>query len=191
MDRWTEIRRRVHNRHRMRVRLIAFVALAGLVGSAPVRAQSPPRRDTPTFLLGVEGQYGAPQGGAGGLAFFIPIEKWHCEDGLCGGHGIQVRTRAGTSGWQVASGPVLMAFPLWADLLLTCTRTAATPRGASPDSTYLGVEGGFAFPVYAVHKRFLSVRPSIGIAHRVEGPAEQERTTFTWSIGAHFVWPIF
>ena len=111
---------------------------------------------------------------------------------MCGGRGIEVQAGAGAGGGRLAGGPVLTAFPLWFDLLATVTGTSANPRGASPDSTYVGVEGGFAFPVYAFRrKRFMSLRPSIGVAHQVAGPAGLERTTFTWSLGAHVLWPKF
>ena len=147
--------------------------------------------DQPAFVLGVEGKYGAPLRAAGGVELFLPVEKWHCEDGLCGGTGIEVQATAGAGGWRVAGGPVGMAFPFWLDVLATVTGTSAMPRGASPDSTYVGVEGGFAFPVYGVRNRFVHVRPSIGIAHRVKGPEGPEATTMTWSIGVHVLLPKF
>ena len=174
-----------------RALIILMVFLASLVNSAPVMAQSSPNRDMPIFLFGIEGRYGAPQRTGAGAELFLPIQKWHCEDGLCGGHGVEVQASAAMGGWRLAGGPVLMAYPLWVDLLLTLTHTSATPRGASPNANYIGVEGGLAFPVFANRKRYISIRPSIGVAHNVDGAAGPEQTTFNWSIGVHYLWPKF
>ena len=84
-----------------------------------------------------------------------------------------------------------MAFPFWADLLLTATHTSAMPDSANPDVNYIGFEGGLAFPVFATRKGYVSVRPSIGVAHQVGGGTGPQQTTFNWSIGVHCVWPKF
>ena len=187
---------RRHARNQRPLVRMVFLVLAGLAPAASALAQSntPPTKSAPAqpiFILGVEAKYGAPQRTAAGVALFLPMQQWHCGDGLCGGRGIEVQASTGAGGWRLAGGPVEMAFPIWLDLLISLTGTSDAPRGATADSTYLGVEAGFAFPVYAVRKRYVSVRPSIGIAHRVNGPAGPEETTFTWSIGAHVLWPKF
>jgi len=79
-----------------------------------------------------------------------------------------------------------MAFPFWFDLLAMFTRTSMAPD-ASPESSYVGVAAGLAFPIYAHNKQFLSLRPSIGVARRLDG----DQTTFTWSVGVNYVWPKF
>jgi hypothetical protein len=185
-----ENRGRVRGSSRTSIMSMAF--LAGLAHSTPVLAQSPPTRDTPVFLVGIEGRYGSPQRAGAGAELFLPVQKWHCEDGLCGGQAVEVQASAAMGGWRLAGGPAMVAYPLWFDALLTWTQTSATPRGASPDSKYVGVEGGFAFPVSSIrHKRYLHVRSAIGVAHRVDGAAGPDQTTFNWSIGVHYVWPKF
>ena len=102
-----------------------------------------------------------------------------------------MQASAATGGWQVAAGPVLMAFPFWFDLLAMFTRTSMGSGGAIPESRYVGVAGGLAFPIYAHNKQYLSLRPSIGVARRVDGPSAPDQTTFTWSVGVNYVWPNF
>ena len=171
--------------------MLAVCFAASLADVTPALAQASPSRDTPILLLGFEGRYGAPERAGAGVELFLPIQKWHCEDGLCGGHGVEVQASTSIGGWRVGGGPVLMAYPLWFDLLLTLTRTSSAPRGANPESNYVGVEGGFAFPVYANRKRYVTLRPSLGVARRVDGVAGPEQTTFIWSVGVHYVWPKF
>ena len=122
-----QVWRRAHPRNR-RPLVRTFLVLASLAHSTPTLAQSKtpatrPVNDQPAFVLGVEGKYGAPQRAAGGVDLFLPVEKWHCEDGLCGGTGIEVQATAGAGGWRVAGGPVGMAFPFWLDVLATLTGT--------------------------------------------------------------------
>jgi hypothetical protein len=53
-------------------------------------------------------------------------------------------------------------------------------------AAYLGGEVGLGFPVWAFPgERLVTVRPSIGVAHRIRGPAGPHSTIFTWSVGAH------
>src|SRR5436190_121796 len=94
----------------------AFLVLAAAgtaqAQSAPTAAATP---DNPRFLLGVSGQYGAPQRWGAGVDSFLPIAAWHCEDGLCGGRALEAQLRAGAGAWGIAGGPALMAYPLWFD----------------------------------------------------------------------------
>src|SRR5436853_6563955 len=71
--------------------MLAVCFTASLADVTPVLAQASPSRDTPIFLLGFEGQYGAPQRTGAGVELFLPVQKWHCGDGLCGGHGVEVQ----------------------------------------------------------------------------------------------------
>ena len=97
---------------------------------------------------------------------------------------------AGIGGWRVAAGATAIGFPFWTDALVTLTRTGSVPRRATPESTYLGAEGGFAFPVSVVGQSVVTVRPSVGFARRLDGVGPgSERTTFTWSVGVCLILP--
>ena len=168
-----------------------LVFLASLACATSAVAQTSTNVETPKALLGIEGKYGALQRAGAGVELFLPVQKWHCGDGLCGGRGIEVQASAATGGWQVAAGPVLMAFPFWFDLLAMFTRTSMAPGVASPESSYVGVAAGLAFPIYTHNNQFLSLRPSIGVARRIDGLSGPDQTTFTWSVGVNYVWPKF
>jgi hypothetical protein len=140
-------------------------------------------------------QYGAPQRLTGGLSVLFPIGKTsRGELTAVGARGIELQASGGDGGWRVAAGPFFAAFPLWTlDVLLTVTRTTADPRGALPESTYVGVEAGMWAYVWTFESKscfgncrhvLLMFKPSIGFAHRVDGPAGLKRTMFTWSTGA-------
>ena len=111
-----------------------------------------------------------------------------------GARGIELQASGGDGGWRVAAGPFLANLPLWtADVLLTVTRTTADTRSALPESTYVGVEAGIRAFVWRFGRKscsdncrhvLLMFKPSIGFAHRVDGPAGPKRTMFTWSTGA-------
>jgi len=183
----------------MRRRISTAIATSGvLVGwiglnSAPIAAQRASQAafsNTPAFLLDAEGGVGAPQRAGVGVALILPVEKWTCEDGFCGGRNLEIAANGGAGGWRVGGGLALIGYPFRSDLLFTVSRTSSSPRGASSDSTYAGIEGGFAFPVYPVGKRsFINVRPAIGVAHRVTGPGGRHATAFTWSVGVGVLWP--
>ena len=120
----------------------------------------------------------------------FPIGKTRREEGALVTGGIELQGSAGRGGWRAAAGPFRAGLPwLWTDLLLTATRTRDNPRGAFPESTYVGVEAGIALitPLneYVSHRFGVMFKPSIGFAHRLDGPAGLERTMFTWSVGAH------
>jgi hypothetical protein len=140
-------------------------------------------------------QYGAPQRLTGGLAVLFPIgEVGRGELTGFGARAIELQASGGDDGWRLAAGPVLVNLPLWtADVLLTVTRTTADARGALPESTYVGVEAGVRAYVWSFGSKscssnclqiYLMFKPSIGFAHRVDGPAGPKRTVFTWSTGA-------
>ena len=153
------------------------------------------RRDrTPRFIVGVLGGYGKVQRTSGGAQLFIPLERWRCGDGICGGAHVELLATAGQGGWRIAAGFAPVGFPFWQDVLVTVTRTRSDPRGASPQSTYVGLDAGFSFPmgVWGVREaRFAGVRPSIGVARRVQESTAPQRTIFTWGIGAHILWRKF
>jgi len=141
-------------------------------------------------------EYGAPQRRTGGLSVLFPIGK--IERGeltLHSARGIELQASGGDGGWRVAVGPFSTNLPWWtADVLLTVTRTTADARGALPESTYVGVEAGLRTFAWVFGSKscggdnclrvLLMFKPSIGVAHRVDGPAGPKRTMFTWSTGA-------
>jgi len=176
----------------MRVRgLRVALSVACLAIPSFAWAQAPNQARTPNVLIGVDGQYGRPLRTTAGITLLIPTEKWRCEDGFCGGRSVEARASVGAGGWRVAAGLALIAYPLWPDLIVTVTRTSANPRGADPHATYVGVEAGYAFPVWSVREQFITARPSIGVAQRVQGPAGTYRTTFNWGVSVLVVRPKF
>ena len=177
-------------------RAIATLAMAaGWIGvnSASVAAQRGSQAsfgNTPAFLIDAEAGFGAPQRASCSVALILPLRKWTCDDGFCGGRHLEIQANGGAGGWRAAGGLAILGYPFRSDLLFTVSRTSSSPRGASSDSTYAGVEGGFAIPVFPVGNRsFLNVRPAIGVAHRMRGPAGRQATVFTWSVGVGVLWP--
>jgi hypothetical protein len=137
-------------------------------------------------------QYGAPQRLTGGLSVLVPIGRTGREEGAYVARGIELQGSAGQGGWRVAAGAFHGGLPwFWADALLTATRTTNAPRGAFPESSYVGAEAGVAF-ITPLNEYFTSrfgvmVKPSFGFAHRLGAPAGLERTMYTWSVGAHII----
>jgi hypothetical protein len=142
-------------------------------------------------------QYGAPQRVAGGLSVLFPVGRTVERDHAIVARGIELQASGGQGGWRVAAGAFTAALPYWwADVLLTATRTTADPRGARPESTYLGVEAGPAIGIPLPVEWYggdsilpiIMIKPSFGFAYRLDGPAELKNTMFTWSTGAHVRW---
>jgi hypothetical protein len=187
--------------------LITAAFVAGLVDHAsaqelvgpqrptppPSPVQPGPTDRTPRVVFATQGGYDNLQRAGAGAGLFIPMQRWTCGDGICGGPVIELQATAGVNGWRVAAGPALMGFPFWLDTLATVTRTRSTAVAGGAESTYVGVDAGLAFPVSAIGEcrkaKFVDIRPSIGVAHRVRGPAGLPATTFTWGVGAHILWP--
>ena len=135
-------------------------------------------------------QYGAPQRLTGGASVLLPIGRTRGVEGALVARGIELQGSAGQGGWRVAAGLFHAGLPwYWADVLLTATTTGDDPRGAFPDSTYVGVEAGIAVitPLneFISHGFGVMIKPSFGFAHRLDGPAGLKRTMFTWSVAAH------
>lgn len=153
--------------------LMLMLALAGSAAGqepATVDAEEPARVLRPYGSF--EWQYSRPLRNAVGAALFLATRRQRCEDGICVAPGIEASAHLGVGGWRVAAGPAWG--PLFgANVLLTATRTWSSPRGASGESTYVGVEGGY---------QILFVRSSVGIARRVSGPPGPKRTIPTWSV---------
>ena len=161
------------------ISITIFCMFALLAPAAPVLAQAAPAADrdpgegpTLRFLASGEWHYGVPLRNAAGASLFVATGRGRCEDGICVWPGMRATAHVGAGGWRLGAGPSWG--PLFgAEVLVTATRTWSAPRGASADSTYLGVEGGY---------QFLFVRPAVGVARRVDGPSGPRRTVVTWSI---------
>jgi hypothetical protein len=157
-----------------------WFSLALLSISVPAFAQGAPARgEHPVLLVG--GQYGGPTRLVGTAGVLIapprPFTPGSSPDSSRAG--FVVHAGAGTGGIRVAAGGAALAFegPFLTtgfDGLFTLTRTRQAPRGASPDSTYVGAEAGLVI---------MSVRFSAGVARRAAGPAGPHATIVTWSLG--------
>ena len=64
--------------------MLAVCFTASLADVTPVLAQASPSRDTPIFLLGFEGQYGAPQRTGAGVERSRRYERTSTRCGYCG-----------------------------------------------------------------------------------------------------------
>jgi hypothetical protein len=174
------------------VATVAFASPFAVSAQATAKAATQSKKEFPSYLLVPLVNYGAPLEAAAGASLLIPTKPWHCEDGICGAPGIEVQALAGLGGWRIAGGPAAVVPGFGLDLLATVTRTRSAPRRASPDSTYVGAEASFAFPVSMVRKSVVSLRPSFGFGTRVQGTGnDSNHTTYMWSIGAAFLLPNF
>ena len=75
-------------------------------------------------------------------------------------------------GGLVTEGSYLLTYGF--DIRGTVTRTGTSPREATADSTYGGVEAGVTVSL---------VRVSAGYARRLGGASGSDRHALTWSIG--------
>jgi hypothetical protein len=80
--------------------------------------------------------------------------------------------RGGMQAWGGKTLPGDEVFGEW-DFRAVVTRTWDHPRGASPNSTYVGGEVGW----------WLVWRFSVGYAKRVSGPSPGDGHTLTWGVG--------
>ena len=174
------------------VATVAFASPFAVSAQATAKAPAQSKEQFPSFVVVPLVNYGAPLEAAAGASLLVPTKPWRCEDGICGAPGIEVQALAGLGGWRIAGGPAAVVPGLQFDALATVTRTRSAPRRASPESTYLGGEVSFAYPVSMVHKSVLSLRPSFGFGTRVQGTGNaSNRTVYNWSIGAAFLLPNF
>jgi hypothetical protein len=165
-----------------------FVAVNVLVGDAMARAQASPTTTPNRPVVLFSAGYAAPSRWTGGLGLLIPFAKPR-PDGDLGDlrehRGLEVEASAGVGGVRLALGPASFGKSpkgpvlFGGNLLGSVTRTRRSPRGASADSTYVGLEGGLVL---------LTVRVSAGIAQRVAGAEGPRATIFTWSVGVQTGW---
>ena len=125
--------------------------------------------DFPVLFLDVHG--GAPQRLSGGATVLFGKSGRTVETKRA----VEIQASAGMGGARVAGGAAFLNGPFGPDVLLTLTRTSASPRDAAPHATYAGLEAGYLW---------LFLKVSVGVAHRVAGPSGHHDTVFTWKAGA-------
>jgi hypothetical protein len=159
--------------------LSALVAFPLALATPAFGQSAPVKVDHPVALVGA--QYGAPTRWFGSAGILIapprPFQPGTASDSSRAG--LVVTGGAGAGGFRFASGVTALALEgpcltTGFDGLFTVTRTNHAPRDAATDSTYLGGEFGVVL---------MSVRLSIGAAHRTSGPTSGKATIFTWSVG--------
>lgn len=117
--------------------------------------------------------YGAPLRFSGGLAVFLPTKE---EPGFRRS-GFIVEGSVGQGGVRGSFGPAGILEYLMMDARFVVCRTWNSPRDASPDSTYGGVEGGLTIAY---------VRVSAGVGRRLAGPTGPDATQVSWGVGFHY-----
>jgi hypothetical protein len=163
--------------------IVAALFLHLTAAAALAQDQAEPAR-RPILLVGVA--YEVPLRTTAGLGILIPFGQPEIGDhGVLSYPGLLMEAGVGTGGRRVAfglasrvkdtNGPVLFG----ADALLSLRWTGSSPRNASPDSTYLGVEAGLML---------IAIRFSVGAARRIAGLDGPKRTIFTWSMGVQTGW---
>jgi hypothetical protein len=163
-------------------RAVIIVATCAFASPFAVSAQAttkpePARR--PLLLLGFETSRPLHEiATVGTLIPLRPLEQ--ADSSLYEYRGVIVEGAAGDSGYGVAAGwgsrlKKSGGFALFGhDVMATWFRR----RGEARDATYVGGEFGFTFLVPPA-------RVSLGVATRVAGPDEVDRTIFTWGLGFH------
>ena len=153
---------------------VAFAMSTCVASATPILGQeaSPPHGD-PVVFVDVHG--GAPLRLSGGATVLLPFGKATDSDNLANQNAVEIQASAGLGGARLAGGMAFLSGPFGPDVLLSVTRTWASPRSATAHATYLGIEGGYVW---------LILRLSAGVAQRVAGPSGPKATVFTWQVGA-------
>lgn len=178
--------------------LVAFLVFgpttATLAAQTPAPPQKPDNRPAPEAVLPPRGPrtllvdvgFGGPTQATIGLGLVVPVGRYEpIHDFLEEFSGLEVKASTGTDGARLAVGRAIFdkhedeSVIFVHDVLVGVTRTWKSARGASPDSTYVGVEGGLMF---------VCMRVTAGLAHRVAGPAGPKGTIFTWTVGMQTGW---
>ena len=159
---------------------LLVMCAALVVGPSSVQAQTsttPAKRQASelrAFFL--DGGYAKPVRWNVGAALFFSHGDVGNSDG---GSGLIVGGSVGAGGTQVWAGKALLGNMGNVDVRAMVTRTWDNPRGASPNSTYVGGEVGWG----------LGVRLSVGYAKRIKGPATDDGHIVTWGVGLEIpVW---
>ena len=146
----------------------------------PAAEPTPPPAARPLFLAGA--RKSGPLGGSATVGILIPVTSPKRGTGYGSDwfahQGVLIEAAAADDGFELAAGwgrrwtprrgPVLYG----QDLLLTAFRRS----NSAIDTTYVGGEVGLTM---------MTVRMSVGVATRVDGPPEANRTIFTWGVGFH------
>ena len=140
----------------------------------------PPPEPRPLFLGGA--RKSGPLGRSATVGILFPlkptVQGTDHGSSFWAHRGVLIEAAAGDGGfelaagwgqrWKLRHGPALYG----QDILATAFRK----RTDSGDATYVGAEAGLTV---------MTLRMSVGAATRVDGPADAERTIFTWGIGFH------
>jgi hypothetical protein len=165
-----------------RAHMMAALLLICTPAAALAQTDEPQTGQRPLFVIGALYDARSRTTVEGGL--LIPLSLGWDEDVVLAECGcLSVTAGLGPGGQRLAIGPVyqLLYPPLLTvglDAQATVLHTSNAPRGARPDTTYVGVEGGFTF---------CSVRVGVGFAHPVSGP-EPHRNVVTWNVGFRTGW---
>jgi hypothetical protein len=159
---------------------LLVMCAALVVGPSTVQAQtstSPAKRQASDFqAVFLDGNYATPVRWNLGAALFFSHDDIKNSDG---GSGLIVGGSVGAGGTQVWAGKALLGDVGNVDFRAVVTRTWDNPRGASPNSTYVGGEVGWG----------LGVRLSVGYAKRIRGPSTGDGHIVTWGVGLEIpVW---
>ncbi len=118
----------------------------------------------------LDGNYANPVRWNVGASLFFSHDDVKNSDG---GSGLIVGGSVGAGGMQVWGGKALLGNVGNVDFRAVVTRTWDNPRGASPNSTYVGGEVGWG----------LGVRLSVGYGKRIRGPSTDDGHIITWGLG--------
>ena len=173
---WMELWRRDENP----AAALLVMCAALVVGPSTVQAQttiSPVKQQTSelrAFFL--DGNYAKPvRWNIGAALFFSPDDVGNSD----GGSGLIVGGSVGAGGAQAWAGKALLGSVGNYDFRAVVTRTWDNPRGASPNSTYVGGEVGWG----------LGLRLSAGYAKRIRGFSTDDGHIITWGVGLEIpVW---
>jgi len=170
-----------------RKKLVARTLMAALLAiSTPIaalaQADESQKGQRPLFVIGASYDARSRATVEGGL--LMPLSFGMDPDAVlweCGC--LSVTAGLGPGGQRLAIGAVyqLLYPPLLVaglDAVATVLHTSNAPRGARPDTTYVGAEGGFTY---------WGARVGVGFAHPVSGP-RPHRNVVTWNVGYRIVW---
>lgn len=164
----------MHHLLRLIARAAVIVVIASLV---PAKLQASD--------VWVDASYATPlRWNVGAFLFF---DQDDVQNGK-GGRRLMVGGNGGPNGMQAWGGKPLElpggGINGALDVRAVITRTWDNPRGASPNSTYVGGEVGWLGQVGF----WALLRPSVGYAKRVSGPSSANGHIVTWGVGVEIPW---
>jgi hypothetical protein len=161
--------------------MAALLAICAPI-AALAQADESQKGQRPLFVIGASYDARSRATVEGGL--LIPISLGLDADAVLGECScLSVMAGLGPGGQRLAIGAVhqLLYPPVLfggLDAVATVLHTSDNPRGARPDTTYLGAEGGLTY---------WGARVGVGLAHPVSGPGPH-RNAVTWNVGYRIVW---